>query len=102
MIYLNLLYITVITVIIIDISGFIPNIEQYIAKWLKVKNVHMHLIECSFCINWWLSLLYIIFTNNFTLSNIAYILFLSTLTPVIYSIIITIREKLIEWLSKLQ
>lgn len=102
MIYLNLLYITIITVIIIDISGFIQNIEQYIAKWLNAKNVHIHLIECSFCVNWWLSLFYIIFTNNFTIPNIAYILFLSTLTPVINTIIITIREKLIEWLSKLQ
>lgn len=102
MLYLNLFLITVITVIIIDISGFVPNIEQYIAKWLKAKNVHIHLIECSFCVNWWLSLIYIIFTNNLTIANIAYILFLSTLTPVINTIIITIREKLIEWLSKLQ
>lgn len=94
MLYLNLFLLTIIIVIIIDISGFIENVEKFIAKWLKAKEIHIKLIECSFCLNWWISLIYLIVTNNLTIINISYILFLSLLTPPINTLLILLREKI--------
>ena len=90
--YIDLFEITVIVVIIIDISGFIDSIKNLVGKALRINNVSLKLIECSFCSNWWLSLLYIYVTNNLTLSTILFALLCSTLTPVIGDLIYLIRD----------
>lgn len=90
--YLKLFEITVIVVIIVDISGFIDSIKTLIGKILHINNVSIKLIECSFCVNWWLSLLYLYITNNLTLSTILFALLCSTLTPIIKDSVFLIRD----------
>lgn len=92
MIYLKLLEIAVIVTIIIDISGIVTDIKKMIGRILGIQNVSIKLIECSFCVNWWLSLLYIYVTNNLTLSTILFVLLCSTLTPIIQDVIYLIRD----------
>lgn len=38
---LNILLIAVITVIVIDLSGFIQSLESGLSKWLRIPNVHI-------------------------------------------------------------
>lgn len=90
--YLKLFEITVIVVIIVDISGFVDSIKSFVGKVLGIQNVSIKLIECSFCVNWWLSLLYIYVTNNLTLSTILFALLCSTLTPIIKDAIYLVRD----------
>ncbi len=92
--YLKLFEITVIVVIIVDISGFINSIKSLIGKVLGINNVSLKPFDCSFCVNWWLSLLYIYITNNLALSTILVALLCSTLTPVIGDLIYLIRDLL--------
>lgn len=92
MVYLKLIEIAVIVVIIIDISGFIDSVKEFIGKALNISNVRLKPFDCSFCVNWWLSLLYIYVTNNLTLSTILFALLCSTLTPVIGDLIYLIRD----------
>ena len=101
MIYLNLLYITIIVVCIIDISGFLDTIKIWLSKILthgKIAKSDYRIkpFDCSFCMNWWIGLLYIIVTGHFSLLLIAYILLLSTMTPVIQQFIILIKDLLIK------
>ena len=47
--YFDLFLIALICVVIIDISGFIGEIEDILAKWLKVKSVRIPKpFSCSF------------------------------------------------------
>lgn len=98
---IELYLISVITVLIIDISGFIQNMENYLAKWIGAKEIHIHLIECSFCVNWWLSLIYIIFTNHFNLIYITIALLFSFLTPITQDLLYGIRETLSKIINKI-
>lgn len=91
---INLFILSLIIMNITDVSGFIPNIEHCIAKWLGVKEIHIKLLECSYCQNWWCGLIYIIITNNFNLFNLLYILLLSFLLPTFLDIQYGLREKL--------
>lgn len=103
MLLLQLLYITIITTIIIDISGFITTVKNTLSSFLHTSGSRIHLkpLDCSFCTNFWLSLAYLIYTGKLSLALIAYILLLSTLTPFISSIIILLRELLINISNKL-
>lgn len=101
MVFLKLIEITVIVVIIIDISGIVDSIKEFIGKALDISNVRLKPLECSFCMNWWLSLLYIYITNNLTLSTILFALLMSTLTPVISDLIYLIRDLISTIINKI-
>ena len=101
----NIFLISIIWVIIIDISGIINEAEKGIAKWLKVGKVHIPKpFSCSFCMTWWSALLYIILNHHFTLVWITISLLMSYLTPVFYNLLILIREcvlKIINWFGNI-
>lgn len=83
--------ITFICVYIIDLSGIIDELEDMIGKWLKCKIKIPKPFSCSLCSSWWLGLLYIIIMGKFTILNIAFVAFLSFLTPNIYNVLIALK-----------
>ena len=92
MIYLELFEITVIVVIVVDISGFIDSIKTLIGKVMGINNVNLKPLDCSFCINWWLSLAYLLITNELSITAVMVTLLLSTMTPIIKDFIYLIRD----------
>ena len=99
--YLKLFEITVIVVIIVDISGFVDSIKSFVGKVLHINNVKLKPLDCSFCVNWWVSLAYLLITNNLALSTILVALLCSTLTPVIGDLIYLIRDLLGKIINKI-
>ena len=99
--FIDILLITIIIVYIIDLSGIITSIEQSLSKWLKGTVKIKKPFSCSFCLSWWLGLLYLIITNNLTLLLICYVAMLSFLTPIINDIIILIRDLLRKMINKI-
>lgn len=91
---LDLLCIALITVIITDISGFFNYIQDSIARWLNIKKVSIYILNCSFCQNFWLSMIYLKLMDNLTIRMIALSLIISTLTPNILDLILKIKETL--------
>lgn len=91
MLYINILMLTFICVYIIDLSGVIDELEDIIGKWLKCKIKIPKPFSCSLCSSWWLGLLYIIIMGKFTILNIAFVAFLSFLTPNIYNVLIALK-----------
>lgn len=85
----NLLLITLITVIIVDISGFPNSIKTGLSKWLNKNKsiISIKPFDCSFCMNFWISLIYLIIHKDVTINNIALVLVLSTLTPTMKDLI---------------
>ena len=100
MIYLKLFELTVIVVIIVDISGFIDSIKTLIGKVLGINNVSLKPFDCSFCMNFWVSIAYLVITNELTITAVMVALLLSTMTPVIQDLIYLIRDFLGKIISK--
>ena len=98
--YLKLFEITVIVVIVVDISGFIDSIKSLIGKVLGINNVNLKPIDCSFCMNFWASLIYLLITNELSITAVMVTLLLSTMTPVIQDLIYLIRDFLGKIISK--
>jgi hypothetical protein len=88
----NLILIQLIVVIIIDISGIVQSVENAIARALKLKSVSIHLIECSFCINHWVGLLYLLLTGSLSLETYCFVLILCFLTSVTKELLWTVRD----------
>lgn len=89
---INLLLIQFIIVSIIDVSGFIQELEAFLSKWLKIRAKIPKPFSCSYCSTWWVGLIYLIVTGNFTLYYIAALLFICSLTTVTSGLIYLIRD----------
>lgn len=104
MIYLNLILITIITVIVIDISGIVDDAKLLLSKWItkdKISKYDYRLkpFDCSFCMNFWISLTYILIIGQFSLILLAFILLLSVMTPVIKETIMLTKDLLLKLIN---
>lgn len=77
---LSLLLIQVIVVFIVDISGAIDSLKSGL-KWLLTKgkmnssNYILKPFDCSLCMTWWCSLIYLLCVGKFTIPYIAFAAF---------------------------
>lgn len=101
MIYLKLIEIAVIVVIIIDISGFVDEVKGLIGKMLNISNVRLKPFDCSFCLTFWVSMVYLIYTNELNLTTIMFSLLLSVMTPVIEDLIYLSRDLIANLITKI-
>ena len=97
---MNFLLITLIWVFIIDLSGFIPTVEEALSKWLK-GNAHIPKpFNCSLCMSWWTNLIYLLCIGKLTLPYIAIVALFAFLTPVFALLFVWVRETLNKLLNK--
>ena len=99
--YIDLFEITVIVVIIVDISGFIDSIKNLIGKVLHINNVKLKPLDCSFCLNFWVSLIYLLITNELSITAVMVTLLLSTMTTIIKDVIYLIRDLIGKIINKI-
>ena len=97
MIYLNILLIAVIVVIVIDNTDFVDNIKKLISSILtkgKIKSSSYILkpFDCSLCMTFWISLIYLIIQNQVTLISITYTLVIALLTPQINDLVKLLQD----------
>lgn len=90
--YIDLFEISIIVVIIVDISGFIDSVKTLIGKVLGINNVNLKPLDCSFCMNFWVSMCYLIYTNELSLNTVMFSLLMSVMTPTIQDLIYLIRD----------
>lgn len=101
---LELFLISVICVIIIDLSGVIDSIKSGIKRLLTKgvmsdPNYSLKPIDCSFCMTWWTGLVWLIITNTLSLWMVTYLLLICVMTPVIRDFIVLIRDLFIRLLK---
>ena len=97
MIYLNILLIAVIVVIVIDNTDFVDNIKKLISSLLtkgkiKSSNYSLKPFDCSLCMTFWISLIYLIIQNQVTLFTITYTLVIALLTPQINDLVKLLQD----------
>lgn len=98
MIYINILLIGLIMVFALDISGFYQEITTIISGWLTngriKKPIMIKPFSCSLCMTFWLSLIYVIVMNQFSIPMLAYCCLVAFLTPVFNDLLVFVRETL--------
>lgn len=99
--YLKLFEILIIVVIIVDISGFIDSIKSLIGKVLGINNVSLKPFDCSFCLNFWVSMVYLLITNQLSITAVMVTLLLSVMTPIIKDAIYLIRDLIGKAINKI-
>lgn len=104
-ILINLLIISNILVFVIDVSGFVQEMETLIHKHFFPKYPREAIsipkpFSCSLCLTFWTGLIYLIFTK-ITIPLIGYVCLLSLLTPVFADIQLGTRDLLIRISSKI-
>ena len=104
---LNLIYIAIILVFIIDYSGVITSIEDFASRTVSHAGRKIHIkiprpFSCSLCSMWWSGLIYIIVTGNFSFENLAIVALISASTIIIADIMEFIRDLALTIISKLR
>ena len=109
MVILNLFIISIIWVLILDLSGFARTIDRFLYKVFYPgrpfrEDAHFKPFDCSLCMTWWSCLIYLIVVQALTLPNIAFSLLFAWLTTTEKDIFIFIKDvvtKLIDLLYTL-
>lgn len=102
--YITIVLIAFIMVNLLDISGFIWEMEKILSRWLHIKARIPKPFSCSYCMTHWVGLLYLIIAGNLNFGAYAYLLAVCAVTPVMKDIITTvlnILNKLIYWLNEI-
>ena len=101
-IYIDLLLIAVITIYIVDLSGFTQSWRAAVAKWLKVRELKpLKPFDCGQCMTWWVCIIYALSMGEFSLPVLAYTALLSFLSLPIGQLFISIREGMLKGINKL-
>ena len=97
----DLFSILIISVIVIDISGFVHSIKVAIGKYLGISpnSFRIKPFDCSFCMTFWVSMIYLLVVGRFTLVNIAIVLLLCCLTTPLKNLVMSVRDKLTKWMD---
>ena len=95
----DLFLIQFIIVNLIDLSGFIQELETMLGKWLHIRAKIPKPFSCSYCLTWWVGLIYLIATGNFTLPYIAILLTFSYLTECTRELIYLFNDIIIKILQ---
>jgi hypothetical protein len=104
---LDLIYIAIILVFIIDYSGFITTIEEFLSRTASHAGRKIHIriprpFSCALCAHWWSGLIYIIVTANFSFKNLMFVALISASTIIIAEIMAFIRDLALTIISKLR
>lgn len=103
---INLIFIQIIVVCIVDISGFIDSLKYGLSKLLtkgKVKTTNFNLmpLQCSLCMTFWSCLIYLIYVGQFTIPYICFILLLACFSSITKEIIILMKDIIIFIINKI-
>ena len=97
----DLFSILIISVLVIDISGCVHSIKAAIGKYLGISpnSFRIKPFDCSFCMTFWVSVIYLLVVGRFTLVNIAVVLLLCCLTTPLKNLVMSVRDKLTKWMD---
>lgn len=104
MTFLNLLIISLVVILIVDISGFIPNLKRFISRRLTKNHIEttdfsIKPFDCSFCMTFWSLLMYLIIVNEFTFINILGVVMITLFTDVTKQLLLLIKDLLIKMID---
>ena len=91
---LTLILIQVCAVGVIDLSGIIDSLDNFLTKVLKTKAHVPKPFSCSLCMTWWTCFFWLLFKGELTWAYAAISLGLAFLTPVVADFCYVVRNLL--------
>jgi hypothetical protein len=102
MIYLDLLLVALVTVYIVDISGFTDSWRSLVATKLHISRLRpLPPFDCGKCATWWSCLIYSICVGEFSLATVAFSAAMSLLSIPIGQLLIFVREGMTWLINKI-
>lgn len=103
---LSLFLISLIVVIIVDLSGFIDSLKSGLKRIvtkgkMSGSDYRLKPLDCSFCMTFWTGLVYLLITHSFSLWMLSYLLLLCVFTVFIKDVLIVIKDILSYIIRKL-
>lgn len=100
-----MIFLTVIIVFIIDLSGFIDSLKRGLSYLLTKGRIiksdySLKPFDCSLCMTFWCGIVYFLIIGKLSLLSIMYVSLCSFFTPVIKDILYFLRDSFIKILSK--
>lgn len=95
MLYLNLLFITVIVCFIVNISGAMESIKRMVWRMLRdcdYKDFNFRPFDCDLCMTFWVGIIYLICTSHLTLFNILIVCLFAYLSTTITSLLYLVKD----------
>lgn len=104
--FLDLLFIQLILVFIIDISGFVDTMKSKLASLLtngmiRTNEYRIRPFDCSLCATFWTGMIYLIIFHSFTLPLITFVCLLSATTSLSKDIFYTLYDLIVRLLKKI-
>ena len=92
-IYVDMLLVALVTIYIVDISGFTESWRDALARMLHISRLRpLPPFDCGKCMTWWVCLIYPVCTGDISLGTVAFAALLSHLSIPIGESLIFIRE----------
>lgn len=99
--YLQLTLIGVVTIYIVDVSGFTQSwrsfLESKLSKGKPYKLRRLPPFDCSTCMVWWVTIIYALAVGKFSLLTLGFSTLLSYLSITISQLMLFIRE-ILQWI----
>ena len=101
MTFLNLLIINLVLILVIDLSGFVPEFKRLISKWLTKDHIstnsyRLKPFDCSYCMTFWCLMLYLIVVQQFTFVTVLYVVIIVHFTDVTRQAMLLTKDILIK------
>lgn len=98
MVYVEMLLITLVTVYVIDLSGFTDAWTSTVSGWLthgkRKEPFTFKPFTCSLCMSLWLNLIWVIVTSNFAFFPVAFCFLMSFLAPTFNDMLVNVQDAL--------
>lgn len=93
---IDLTLVALITIYIVDLSGFTDTWLAFLSHYKGKKVTSLKPFSCSLCMVWWVCLLYALCTGSLSLPIIAFIALLSFLSVPLGHLLVFLREAFIK------
>lgn len=90
-----------VTIYIVDLSGFTETWLSFLSHYKGRKITELKPFSCSLCMVWWMSLIFLLATGNFTLPFIAFSALLSLMSVPFGQLLILLREATLKVINKI-
>ena len=100
--HLDLLYITILTVFVVDLSGFRATFLRLASLLFRRTITELKPFTCSLCLTWWAGFAYLLATGRCTWGNLAYVAALSFSTYPIAQASMLARDLILKLITKIQ
>ena len=100
-IYIDLILVALVTIYIVDLSGFTETLLKVISAYKGRKITELKPFSCSLCMVWWVCLIYAVIVGNLTIPVVALIALLSLLSVPFGQFLMLIREVFLKVINKL-